>query len=329
MMPNNRQRKYYIVSQSGNPPAKKYNTTAISLKLLAQDKDHETGVTRAEIFRVNPDEVIFEENFNVRAKDDSLDAHIEQLYQSMKHGAYIPPVDLRVEAGKAIVIDGHCRVTAARRLKLEAPEYTLEARQFRGNEQDRVLHMLGTGSGQKPLTPLEAGIGYLRLIKFGLTSQQIAKKLGVSSVTVENGLILAEAPVEVQNLIKTGDVSSTTAREAIKQGPEGVKALLDAAAEANANPAPATKTRGASKKKKVTAKKLAGTAADKSVKTDAKKKKSKKGTSYTIKGVMENEIVVKIAIVDAQATVDFLKANAPEDNKEINALVATLELAMM
>lgn len=304
-----------------------HNTSANSLRLLSEDKEHATGVIKQTTFRVDPDEVIFEKDFNVRTDDDTLAAHVERLYLAMKNGASVPPLDLRVDGGKMYVVDGHSRTTAARRLKKEIPDFTLEARQFRGNEQDRVLHLLGTGSGQKPLTPLEQGIGYLRLIKFGLTSTQIAEKLGVSRVTVDNGLTLAESPVEVQDLIKSGAVSSTTAREAVKQGPEGVAALTTAAAEAAATPAPANKDGKPSKKKKVTAKKLAGTGADK--KTKKPKKKSKKGIAYTIKGVMDGEIVVKLVKTDAQASVDFLKANAPEDNKEINALIAVIELAMM
>lgn len=296
------------------------NTSAISLKLLAGDKDHATGVTRAEIFRVDPNEVQFEKGFNVRTDDDTLAAHIDRLYLAMKNGASVPPLDLRVEGGKMLVIDGHCRTTAARRLKKEVPDFTLEARQFRGNDQDRVIHLLGTGSGQKALTPLEQGIGYLRLIKFGMNIQEIADKLGISRVTVDNGLILAEAPAEVQTLIKDGVVSSTTACEAIKQGPEGVEALKAAAADVT--PAAPNKSGKKSKTKKVTAKKLGGTAA-------TKKKKSKKGMSYTIKGVQDGEIVVKLTKTDAEETVAYLKANAPDDNKAINGLIAVLELAMM
>lgn len=303
------------------------NTTAISLKLLAQDKDHDTGVSRSEIFRIDPDKVIFEKGFNVRTLDsDDVVAHIERLYLATKNGAFLPPIDVRVETGKVLCVEGHCRIMAARRWKKEFPDYTLEARQFRGNEQERTFHMLGTGSGQKALTPLEQGLGFLRLTKFGMTPQAIADKLGVSIVTINNNLALAEAPVEVQEMVNSGEVSSTTAREVVSQGPEAVEALKTAVAEERANPT-APKKNG--KKKKVTAKKLAGTAAAKKPKAKAGKKYPKNGMTYTIKGVKEDEIVVKHNKADATATIDFLKANAPEGDKQIDSLIATLELAMM
>lgn len=306
---------------SNNTPA------ATSLRALSENKTE--GITKQTTFRVNPDLVKFEKEFNVRTADDTLDAHIERLYLAMKNGADIPALDVRVEEGKIICVDGHCRTTAGRRMKKEFPDFTLQAREFRGNDKDRVLHMLGTGSGQKALTPLEQGIAFLRLIKFGMTSPQIAEKLGVSRVTVDNGLTLAEAPAEVQEMVRSGDVSSTTAREVVKQGTEAIEALKAAVATEKASPTP-TKGGSKSKKKKVTTKKLAGTAAGKKKKSGDKQTKGKKGTiNYTIAGVTSEEIVVKLSKADAQATVDFLKANAPEDNKHINSIIGAIELATM
>lgn len=303
------------------------NTTAPSLKLLAEDKDHDNGVSKITTFRVVPSNVTIEPGFNVRTDDDTLAAHIDRLYLAMKAGAAVPAIDVRVEAGKIILVDGYCRTTAAQRLQKEVPEFTLEARQFRGNEQERVLHMLGTGSGQKSLTPLEQGIGYLRLIKYGMTQQAIADKLGVSVVTVSNGLTLAEAPIEVQELVRSGAVSSSTAREAVKQGVEGVEALKQAAAATEPHVTEKGKT---SKKKKVTAKKLKGTAAAKGAK--ASKKTSKKAATAptgqaSVAGA--GEILVKLQKSNAQAAVDFLKSNAPDNDQEISGLIAGLELALM
>lgn len=336
---------------------KTQNTTAISLKLLAGDKEHYTGVSRNESFRVNPATITFEPGFNLRpevadTKDplaahlerlkiaetdgtplDAIDAHIDRLYQAMKNGAHVPPLDVRVDAGKIICVDGHCRTVAGRRLKMEVDDFTLEARQFRGNEQERVLHMLGTGSGQKPLTPLEQGLGYLRLVKYGMTVPDIATKLGVSRVTVDNGLVLAEASPEVQKLVKTGVVSSTTAREAIKQGAEGVEALKTAAANAATAPAETTKSGKKSTKKKVTAKKLKGTAADK--KTNPKKGKTaatkadKLAASNNAPALVDGEIMVKVKKAGAQKVVDFLKGNAPDSDPELNEFIATLEMVLL
>lgn len=248
------------------------SVTASSLRALAEGKTD--GISKQTIFHVDPELVEFEPDFNLRTKDDLWGAHVDRLYLAMRAGAAVPPIDVRVSAGKIICVDGEGRTTAAMRMREEFPDFKLQARQFAGNEQERVLHMLGTGSGQKSLTPLEQGLGFLRLTRYGMTPSEIAAKLGISTMTVQNNLVLAEAPVEVQNLVRQGVVSSTTAREAISQGLEGVTALREAAAAAQAAPAATTKAGKQSSKKKVTAQKLAGTAADK--KTKPKKPAAKK-----------------------------------------------------
>lgn len=316
-------------SKKATPPKAATPHVPTSLRGIAESDEEYTGVTKATTFRVDPNQITFEKGFNLREQNDELDLHIDRLYAAMKAGAFIPPVDVQInDKGEIVARDGHCRTKAARKLRKEMPEYTLECRQLRGNEVDAVLHMLGTGSGQKPLTPLEQGKGFLRLIKMGLKSSDIAEKLGVSRVTVDNGLTLAEAPVEIQQLISNGEVSSTTAREAIKQGPEGIAALKDAATKERETPTP-TKTGKKSKKKKVTAKKLAGTAADK--KTTAKKGKAKKeaAPAAAAETPAEGEIVVKVKKDGAQSAVDFLKANAPDTDPVLNEFIATLEMVLL
>jgi len=307
-----------------------------SLRGIAESDEEYTGVTKATTFRVDPNQITFEKGFNLREQNDELDLHIDRLYAAMKAGAFVPPVDVQInDKGEIVARDGHCRTKAARKLRKEIPEYTLECRQLRGNEVDAVLHMLGTGSGQKALTPLEQGRGYLRLIKMGLKSADIAEKLGVSRVTVDNGLTLAEAPVEVQELISNGTVSSTTAREAIKQGADGIAALKKAAADEQAAPA-ATKTGKKSKKKKVTAKKLKGTAADKKTKKPKAKKGKEAATAATppaetpaASEVADGEIMVKVKKDGAQKAVDFLKGNAPDNDPALNEFIATLEMVLL
>lgn len=252
------------MTQKANAPL------ATSLRALTEKLAE--GIKRIETFRVNPALLEFEEGFNLRQDTKETKEHIERLYLAMKAGAQMPPLDVQVVEGKILVRDGHCRTKAGQRYQKEEKDFTLECRQLRGNDTDAVLHMLGSGTGGKALTPLEAGLGYLRLLTAGLKPQEIATRLGVSVVTVNNGVTLAEAPREVQQMILDGKVSSTTARDAIKNGKEGIadlKKAVAAADEENANPAP-RKAKGKkstpAKKKKVTAKKLKGTKAEKKTK---------------------------------------------------------------
>lgn len=296
---------------------------APSLKALAESKTD--GVTKAATFRVNPDLITFEPGFNLRTENDELDLHIDRLAAAMVGGAFIPPVDVSVKDGVIIARDGHCRTRAAQKVKLTVPDFTLECRQLRGSEADAVLHMLGTGSGQKALTPLEQGRGFLRLINMGFTSQQIADKLGVSRVTIDNNLTLAEAPLEVQNMVANGEVSGTMAREVVKQGPEAVQALKETVEAERKNPTP-TASGKKSTKKKVTAKKLAGTAA---AKKSSKKKGSKKAAAPAAPVLAEGETMVKVKKSDAQEVAEFLRANAPHDAQTLKDFAAALEMVLM
>lgn len=301
-------------------------TPATSLRSLAEHKTD--GITKSTTFRVDPNLIKFEKGFNLREQNDELDLHVDRLAAAMLAGAFIPPVDVQMnEKGEIIARDGHCRTKAAKIVRKQMPEYTLECRQLRGNEVDAVLHMLGTGTGGKPLTPLEAGKGYLRLVKMGLKSQDIADKLGVSRVTVDNGLTLAEAPVEVQQLIASGVVSSTTAREAIKAGPEAVKALKAAADKEHKDPTP-TKAGKKSTKKKVTAKTLKGTAADKTTKKKAKAKKTAEAPELPL-DTGDGEISVRVKKDTAQAVASFLRSNAPSDDAMLLEFAAALEMVLM
>lgn len=285
------------------------------------------ALPKGDSFRIDPSKLEFENGFNVRIADKSLQEHIDRLEQAMLQGAFIPPIDVRFEDGKVIVVDGHSRTTAALRVKKELPDYTLEARKFRGNEQERCLHMLGTGSGQKALSPLEQGIAYLRLTRYGMKPTEIATKLGVTRVTVDNGLALAEASPEVHDLVRSGQVSSTTALTAVKKGKAGVAALTKAAKEA---PKPTTKKGKESTKKKVTAKTLKGTAAE-------KKPKSKKAAptmeivshAEAKPAIAADEIAVTIKKAIAASVIDFIRANAPDDAQDLKDFASMLEMAQM
>lgn len=295
---------------------------ATSLRALSENKSVD-GITKNTTFRVDPDLIEFEKGFNLRSDNDELKEHVERIYLAIKAGAFLPPVDVQILDGRIVARDGHCRTRAARKWKKEMPEYRLECRQLPGNDQDALLHMLGTGTGSKPLSPLEAGLGYLRLIKMGLKSGDIADKLGVSRVTVDNGITLAEAPSEVQKLIIDGKVSATTAREAIKNGKEGIAALKEAVVNLDTAPAKPAKQGKKAKPAKVTAKKLKGTKAEKKT----KKRKPKASTPAAETPTDPDSITVTVPREVAVEAVARIKAAAV--GPELKQLGAILEMALI
>lgn len=71
--------------------------------------------------------------------------------------------------------------------------------------------------GGRPLSPLEQGLGSLRLINMRQAVAEIAQRGGWHRPPVENGLALADAPVAVQKLVAEGKVASHTALKAVRQ----------------------------------------------------------------------------------------------------------------
>ncbi len=126
-------------------------TAPQSLRLLARNKS--PGVSEGTIFKVDPNLIKFEKGFNLRDEGPELDEHIERLYLAYKAGDVVPAVDVTVdENGVVIARDGHCRTKAAKRVRKDDPTFTIECRQFRGNDADAVIHMLNSGTGGMKLT---------------------------------------------------------------------------------------------------------------------------------------------------------------------------------
>lgn len=197
----------------------------VSLKSMAEDKSL-PGVSKVTSFRVDPRIIEVEPGFNLRIEGPELDAHITGLKEAIKSGAVLPPIELRVEGGRTILIDGHCRHRATMELIAEGEEILdMEARHFRGNDAERVAHMLGSANG-KHLTPLEKSHGYQRLLKFGWTVEKIAQRDGKTAQWVRDCVVLVDANTDVQQMVASGEVATKVAIKAVKQhGSEAGKEL--------------------------------------------------------------------------------------------------------
>lgn len=91
-----------------------------------------------------------------------------------------------------------------------------------GPELDAYLESLLKRTQGRALSPLEQGRGFLRLIRYGLTVVQIVERVGLHRNTVDNWLILAEAPSELQQMVSRGEVAAFVAVEAVRK--HGAKA---------------------------------------------------------------------------------------------------------
>jgi len=186
----------------------------VSLKVAAEKKIHGDDVSKVTSFAVAPHLLEIEEGFNARPLNPD---HVAEMSLAMRNGATFPPLEVRVDDGHILIVDGHHRHAAALKAIAEGFEIkALDCRHFRGNDADRVAHMLNSASGLA-LTPLQLGVQYRKLIGFGWTEPQIANRRGKSVQHVKDMIQLAEANSDVHQAVNAGEISGTAALKMVKR----------------------------------------------------------------------------------------------------------------
>jgi len=218
----------------------------VSLKVAAEDKNNPT-VSKVTSFAVDPLVLEIREGFNARPLNQE---HVDSMALAQRNGAIFPPLDVFVEEGHIFIVDGHHRHAATLQNIAQGFEIkSSEVRHFRGNDADRVAHMLNSASGLA-LTPLQLGVQYRKLIGFGWTEPQIANRRGKSVQHVKDMIQLAEADSDVHQAVNEGHLSGTAALKMVKKhGARAGAVIRDRVERAKAEG-----------KDKVTPKALAGTA---------------------------------------------------------------------
>lgn len=203
-----------------------------SLKAAAEDKTN-PNVSKVTSFAVDPRILEVREGFNARPLNQE---HVEQMAVSYANGATFPPLDVEVEDGHIYPVDGHHRRAAALlAISRGAPIRSVECRQFRGNDADKVAHLITSASGL-PLTPLQLGVQYRKLIGFGWTEKQVADRVGKSGQHVKDMIVLAEANSDVHQAVNAGEVSGTTAATLVKRhGSKAGKVIREVVEKAKAS----------------------------------------------------------------------------------------------
>jgi ParB-like chromosome segregation protein Spo0J len=185
----------------------------VSLKVAAEDKNNPT-VSKVTSFAVDPLVLKIREGFNARPLNQE---HVDAMALAQRNGAIFPPLDVFVEDGQIFIVDGHHRHAATLQNIAQGFEIkSLEVRHFRGNDADRVAHMLNSASGLA-LTPLQLGVQYRKLIGYGWTEPQIANRQGKSVQHVKDMILLAEANSDVHQAVNAGEISGTAALRMVKQ----------------------------------------------------------------------------------------------------------------
>ena len=165
---------------------------------------------KKDVLMIDPRLLVIEEGFNTRQDFGDL----EELADSIIANGVKRPLSGYKKGEKYVVIDGERRLRATmiainRGFDIaRIPFFTERPKSL----QERTLDIVITNDG-KPLTSLELGDTYKRLINFGLSISEIAKKTGKTYKHIADLIGVADSPENIKEMIKTGQVSATLVAE--------------------------------------------------------------------------------------------------------------------
>lgn len=160
---------------------------------------------RSDILQVDARLITVVDGFNVR--QDYGD--IEGLAQSIKENGIRNPLRGYKEKGVYILTDGHRRLQAIMSLVAAGAEMRVPfITEKTPSEEKRIIDLYICNDGKK-LTPLEEAEVVVRLQNLGLTSKDVATKLGCTLAHVCNMRAIADLPTRLKTRIKSNEISST------------------------------------------------------------------------------------------------------------------------
>jgi len=134
---------------------------------------------------------------------------LNELTESIREVGILQPVLVRPVGDQFELIAGERRWRAARRLGIgRMPALVRESDDVAALEQALVENVQ-----RQDLNPLEEAAAYQQLIEdFGLTHEDVARRIGKSRSAISNGLRLMQLPPSIQALVVSGQLSAGHAR---------------------------------------------------------------------------------------------------------------------
>ena len=154
------------------------------------------------IYKVEPNRAQPRQDFD----EEELDALAESIAQ---HGIIQPLTVRQLESGYYQIIAGERRWRAARMANLtEVPAVVIDADDKKAMELALIENLQ-----RQDLNAVEEALGYQSLMTdFGLTQEDVAQRVGKSRSAVANALRLLNLGGEIQEKIRSGDLSAGHAR---------------------------------------------------------------------------------------------------------------------
>ncbi|RMH37211.1 MAG: ParB/RepB/Spo0J family partition protein [Nitrospirae bacterium] len=171
------------------------------LQALLPDKSLSQSTAQA-IQQIPLDQIL--PNRNQPRKFFSEDQLAEMAASIKQHGVLQPIVIRRTGDGAYELIAGERRVRAARLAGLTS----IPALVRPSNDETSLALAIIENIQRSDLNPIEEAKAYAKLInEFGLTQDQVAKRVGKERSSIANILRLASLPQDIQTMLETGALS--------------------------------------------------------------------------------------------------------------------------
>ena len=180
-----------------------------------------SDLQRIPISRIRPNPFQPRREFN---KDE-----LSELEASLKASGLLQPITVRRQGDAYELIAGERRFRAA--VNLGWTEISAIVRDF--GDRDMLVLALVENLQRSDLNAIEEARGYRKLLDdFRLTQQQVAEAVGKDRTTVANLLRLLALPLQVQQMVESGELTTGHAKALLSLGPENsVLGLAKQAAE--------------------------------------------------------------------------------------------------
>lgn len=138
---------------------------------------------------------------------------LDSLVASVTLVGVLQPIAVRPKGEDVFeIISGERRWRAAKRAGMKYIPAVI--RQV--GDEDSLEHALMENLHRSDLNPLEEAAAYQHLVDdFGLSQEEVAKRVGKSRTAVTNSLRLTKLPAELQSFLISGDLTSGHARSLI------------------------------------------------------------------------------------------------------------------
>jgi ParB family chromosome partitioning protein len=180
-------------------------------------------------------------DFNVRQDYGDMD----ELVESIRENGVKVPIRGYKKEGVLYVVDGHRRLRACQTLIEQGVEMRVPYLPETGaSAEQRIIDMITLNEGKK-LNPLEESEAVKRLINYGFSEYDIAKKVGRTPKYIYNLKLLSSAPERLKVMIRSNIISATLVIDTLKSADslEDATTIIEKAYYNNSNEGQLKQTR--------------------------------------------------------------------------------------